>query len=68
MRRHGSLRGAAKPFVSVILSASDRNGVGPLGPSLQAILGLDYPAFEVVVAAPRQTTPKIAAASSGIPN
>jgi len=34
----------------VILSASDQNGPGPLGPSLQAALGVDYPAFEVVVA------------------
>jgi GT2 family glycosyltransferase len=42
--------GETEPFVSVILSASDGNGAGPIEPSLQAVLGIDYPAYEVVVA------------------
>jgi GT2 family glycosyltransferase len=42
--------GEREPFVSVILTASDANGNGPLQPSLRAVLGADYPAYEVVVA------------------
>jgi GT2 family glycosyltransferase len=41
--------GESEPFVSVILSA-DGNGAGALEPSLEAALGVDYPAYEVVVA------------------
>jgi GT2 family glycosyltransferase len=42
--------GESEPFVSVILSASNGNGAGPLEPSLQAVLGVNYRAYEVVVA------------------
>ena len=42
--------GEREPFVSVILSASDDSGNGPLERSLRAVLAADYPAYEVVVA------------------
>jgi GT2 family glycosyltransferase len=42
--------GEREPFVSVILSAAGRNAAGALAVSLEAVLGTDYPAFEVVVA------------------
>jgi Glycosyl transferase family 2 len=50
--------GEREPFVSVILSARDGNGAGPLGPSLQSVLAVDYPSFEVVVA--RAASSKVA--------
>jgi GT2 family glycosyltransferase len=42
--------GDREPFVSVIFSAPDGNGAGPPGQSLESVLGVDYPSFEVVVA------------------
>jgi cellulose synthase/poly-beta-1,6-N-acetylglucosamine synthase-like glycosyltransferase len=42
--------GEREPFVSVILSAAGQNATGALAVSLEAVLGADYPAFEVVVA------------------
>jgi GT2 family glycosyltransferase len=46
----GGFYGEREPFVSVILSASDDNGAASLAASLEAVLGVDYPAYEVVVA------------------
>jgi GT2 family glycosyltransferase len=42
--------GEREPFVSVILSASEADGESRLNRSLHAVLGADYPAYEVVVA------------------